>query len=153
MTRVTSSIGGTLTDSFPSPQEKVGYRISLCACYLNPLFHFRGQPSRSSIARVERAHSYRARSASRKTIRLPFPSFGGRALREHRRSISLHPLLCSGNQQYSFHVSRLTFYAEFGATNTRTLRRCPVWFFTPCSSPAGAIVPCPKPSTCFSEPT
>jgi hypothetical protein len=35
-------------------------------------FHFQGQPGRSSIARVERAHSYRARSASRRTTRLPF---------------------------------------------------------------------------------
>src|ERR1700752_3960632 len=38
-----------------------------------PLFHFQGQPGRSSIARVERAHSYRARSASRRTTRLPYP--------------------------------------------------------------------------------
>ena len=35
----------------------------------------KGWPGRSSIARVERAHSYRARSASRRTTRLPFPSF------------------------------------------------------------------------------
>ena len=52
-----------------------------------------------------------------------------------------------------FNVSGLTSHAGLGATNTRTLRRWSVWFFTPCSSPAGAIVPCPGPSTCFSEPT
>ena len=46
---------------------------------LNSLFHFQGQPGRSSIARVERAHSYRARSASRRTARLPFPFIEGRA--------------------------------------------------------------------------
>ena len=80
-----------------------------CAQYFNSLVHFEGQPGRSSIARVERAHSYRARSASRRTTGLPShtPStltppltggrpacgshcarptraFLGRALREHR---------------------------------------------------------------------
>jgi hypothetical protein len=37
--------------------------------------------------------SYRARSASRRTARLPSPSFGGRALREHRRSSGSIPAL------------------------------------------------------------
>ena len=41
----------------------------------NSPFQFQGWPGRSSIARVERAHSDRARSASRRTTRLPFPSF------------------------------------------------------------------------------
>jgi hypothetical protein len=35
----------------------------------------KGWPGRSSIARVERTPSERARSASRRTTRLPFPSF------------------------------------------------------------------------------
>jgi hypothetical protein len=35
----------------------------------------KGWPGRSSIARVERAPSERARSASRRTTRVPFPSF------------------------------------------------------------------------------
>ena len=51
-------------------------------------FFFKGWPGRSSIARVERAHSYRARSASRRTTRLPFSSH---ALREHRRSSTSIP--------------------------------------------------------------
>ena len=43
-------------------------------CASDPsLLHFQGRPGRSSIARVERAHSYRARSASRRTTRLPYP--------------------------------------------------------------------------------
>src|SRR4249920_2942643 len=69
--------------------------VSHCTCLLNPLLHLNGWPARSSIARVERAHSYRARSASRRTTRLPVPSFGGRALREHRRSSASIPLFCS----------------------------------------------------------
>jgi len=45
-----------------------------------------------SIARIERAQSHRARSASKKgTWPLPSPSFLGRALREHRRPTGCPP--------------------------------------------------------------
>ena len=39
------------------------------------LLSLQGEPGRSSMARVERAHSDRARSASRRTTRLPAPFF------------------------------------------------------------------------------
>ena len=41
----------------------------------NPARHFQGSPGWSMIARVERAHSYRARSAGRRTTRRPFPTY------------------------------------------------------------------------------
>ena len=53
-----------------------------------------GQPGRSSIARVERAHSYRARSASRRTTRLP--SFSPHT---HSGAYSF-PASFSANQRY-----------------------------------------------------
>ena len=60
-----------------------GNRHTLAGCSKRPfskaaaVFHTisNGWPGRSSIARVERAPSERARSASRRTTRLPVPSF------------------------------------------------------------------------------
>ena len=73
-------------------------RLSFTARIFPIPYFSQGWLGRSSIARVERAHSYRARSASRRTTRLPIPSFGGRALREHRRSSGSIPASAPGAQ-------------------------------------------------------
>ena len=61
--------------SRPRPQRTISLSgvagIIPTARLPNSPIHFQGWPGRSSIARVERAHSYRARSASRRTARLP----------------------------------------------------------------------------------
>ena len=46
-------------------------RILLKAFLISLILFFTGQLGRSSNARVERAHSYRARSASKRTTKLP----------------------------------------------------------------------------------
>src|SRR6185295_11307564 len=57
------------------------------------IFLFTGWPGRSSIARIERAHSYRARSASRRTTRLPRPFFRGLPLEDFSIVLRMHPRL------------------------------------------------------------
>ncbi len=79
-----------------------------CAQSFNSPVHFEGQPGRSSIARVERAHSYRARSASRRTTRLPFSSFLDRVLHEHGRELKESENLLLGRI-----TSRNEFFQNF----------------------------------------
>jgi len=79
-TRATSSTGGTLTDSFPSPQERTGWMVSHCAC-----------PTREVLDRALRKHR---RSIS------PHPLSSLRWIRRHEhknfetlRGMILHTML------------------------------------------------------------
>jgi len=88
-------------------------------------FLFKGWPGRSSIARVERAHSDRARSASRRTIRLPFSS---RALREHRRLFQAASVIfLSGDARCRFYCARRTRpfrFFTFSRGSRQTVLHC-----------------------------
>jgi hypothetical protein len=69
-----------------------------CAHPPKPRFPSQGQLGRSSSARVERAHSYRARSASRRTARPAHPILRPRVARA-QKIIRLHPFLCSASKK------------------------------------------------------
>jgi hypothetical protein len=92
MDRATSRTGGTLTDSFPSPQERAGWMISHCA-----------RSTRRVCDRALREH--------RRGHQAPSPPL----LREQRKLLTpLHHSFCDlafreYSHQYSFNVLRFTF--------------------------------------------